>query len=426
MKKTHDISTQTDEEKDFNITVKIPKKRKYSLRDADYFRRLTKRRKDIYTSIENALDDCDSDVPIRFRILDSLMENKTKSILIKKLDKIANVDPCESEYIKIMNYIEAVCRLPLGVYKTLPYTSNSDKSDISDFLSNVKSKLDNVVFGHEDCKNQIVRLLAQWISNPKSEGLVIGIEGPPGSGKTSLVKQGICKLLDLPFGFIPLGGVSDSSYLSGHSFTYVGSRWGRIADVLMECKCMNPILFFDELDKVSNTRYGEEIINTLIHLTDSSQNTHFHDKYFSDAVFNLSKCLVVFSYNDANLINPILRDRMVTIRVEGYKSEDKIEIASKYLLRDLKIKFGFKDEDIYISKDVIKYIIEKTPEESGVRNLKRSLEEVISNINYLLLCKTEDLPLQIPISISKSHVDKFLKICRVKYLDNPSLSHIYI
>ena len=131
------------------------------------------------------------------------------------------------------------------------------------------------VYGHKNSKEQIIRIIAQWVSNPSLKGNCIGIHGSPGVGKTKLIKDGLCKALDLPFVFIPFGGVNDSSYLTGHSFTYEGAIHGKIADSLMKANCMNPIIYFDELDKISDSYRGLEIINTLIHLTDSTQMIHF-------------------------------------------------------------------------------------------------------------------------------------------------------
>ena len=140
--------------------------------------------------------------------------------------------------------------------------------------------------------------MAQQIRNPSCQGGVIALYGPPGTGKTELIKKGIAKAMDKPFIFISLGGAQDSSYLDGHSFTYEGSIYGRIAQALIDAKCMNPIIYFDELDKVSNTDKGQEIINVLIHLTDYTQNSHFMDDYMDGIVVDLSRATFIFSFNE--------------------------------------------------------------------------------------------------------------------------------
>ena len=136
-------------------------------------------------------------------------------------------------------------------------------------------------------------------------GSVFSIVGPMGNGKTTLVKEGIAKMINRPFEFIILGGATDSCYLDGHSYTYEGSIPGKIVDIVKKAKCMNPVIYFDELDKVSETPKGEEIINLLIHLTDFSQNDHFIDKYYNNIPIDLSKALFIFSLNDLEKVNPI-------------------------------------------------------------------------------------------------------------------------
>jgi ATP-dependent Lon protease len=237
--------------------------------------------------------------------------------------------------------------------------------------------------------------------------------------------NGICESLNLPFGFVQLGGISDGSYLVGHSYTYEGSRHGRISEILMKVGCMNPVLYFDELDKISSTRHGEEIVNILIHLTDASQNDKFHDKYFSDIEFDMSKCLIVFSYNNSELINPILKDRMISIKTEGYNHKDKLKIAKEYMLPLILKEFSLNIEDVIIHDEVFNYIINMTEEEKGVRNLKRSLEELVSQINLHKLLKQNIIDkeeLKFPITITQDIIDKFI---RKKEL-NTSLSMMYI
>ena len=151
---------------------------------------------------------------------------------------------------------------------------------------------------------------------------------------------------------------------------------------------MNPVIYFDELDKVSDTPKGEEIIGILTHLTDTSQNSQFHDKYFAEIDFDLSKCLFIFSYNDESKVNPILKDRMYRITTKGYDSKEKIVISKKHLLPSVQQQVLFGEEDIIIPDDVLKYIIDSfTNEEKGVRNLKRCLEIIYTKLNLYRLMK---------------------------------------
>ena len=199
-------------------------------------------------------------------------------------------------------------------------------------MENAKNILDKAVYGMEDAKMQILQVLGQLISNPSSVGTAIALKGPPGTGKTTLIKEGVSKILERPFAFLALGGATDSSFLEGHSYTYEGSVWGKVVDILITSKCMNPIIYFDELDKISETPKGEEITGILTHLTDTTQNDKFHDKYFSNIDFNLSKILFIFSYNDEKKVNPILKDRMYRIETKGYDKKQKVIIARDYLI----------------------------------------------------------------------------------------------
>lgn len=349
-------------------------------------------------------------IPMRFKFLKADIDPSSKALLLAKLDQFQMMHEGSGEYFKLRNWLQATSRIPFGNYFPLPVTPEDSTSKIADFLQDVHKTLDSKVYGHVETKNQILRILAQWISNPGSKGHCIGIQGSPGCGKTSMIKDGVCKALGLPFGFIALGGASDGSFLEGHSFTYEGSTYGKIAEILMKTQCMNPILFFDELDKVSGTRRGDEIIGILTHLTDSSQNERFQDRYFGELDLNLSKSLIVFSYNDESLINPILKDRMITIKVKGYNTKDKLRIAKDYLIPELLSQYKMTSDDVLFSNDIVEYIISKVNEEEGVRNLKRGIEAVISWINMHRYIPPEDgVPITFPVEVTEEHIKKYLR-----------------
>jgi ATP-dependent Lon protease len=263
-------------------------------------------------------------------------------------------------------------------------------------------------------------------------GTSIAIKGPPGTGKTTLVKDGISKILGREFVFIPLGGTGDASYLEGHSYTYEGSSWGKIVQSLINCKCMNPVFYFDELDKLSDTPKGEEIAGILTHLTDTSQNSQFHDKYFAEIDFDLSKCLFIFSYNDESKVNPILKDRMYRIQTKGYNQKQKTNISSNYLLPKIREQVKFTNEDIIIPNETLHYIIDNLcNKEDGVRNLKRCLEIIYTKLNLYRLMKPgtnlfeEEMALKVefPFTVTNNVVDKLIKNDKDKY---SALNSMYI
>ena len=299
---------------------------------------------------------------------------------------------------KYNNWINGLLRIPFGKYKELPITKENTKDEINDYLKKTRKLLDEAVHGHDQTKIQVVQLIAQWISNPQSGGNVIGIQGPMGTGKTTIVKEGIAKAINRPFFFITLGGASDSSFLEGHSYTYEGSTWGRICEVLMQAQCMNPVFYFDELDKVSKTAKGDEIINALIHLTDTTQNTQYQDKYFSGIDIDLSQSVFIFSYNNIKDINPILLDRLVNIKISEFKTEDKLIISKNYLIPGINKKLGIDKQNIVFNDDVIKYIIENFTDEDGVRSLKKCLDSICSKINVFMITGNEEI---LPYEIGK-------------------------
>ena len=263
---------------------------------------------------------------------------------------------------------------------------NNLKNETADYIKNIDKQLDTSIFGQNIAKNEIKRVIAQWI-NGENNGYCLGFEGPPGTGKTSLAKYGISNcLIDndgtaRPFSFIALGGSSNGSTLEGHNYTYVGSIYGKIAEILIDSKCMNPIIYIDELDKISNTDNGRELIGILTHLTDSTQNDQFIDKYFSGIPLDLSRVLFIFSYNDYSKIDSILADRIHRVKFDYLKIPEKIHIMNNYLVPKMLDIIGFETKSIDITEEAILYIIKNYTYEAGVRRLKERVLEILRQIN---------------------------------------------
>lgn len=290
-------------------------------------------------------------------------------------------------------------------------TINTKWSHINKNMDRIDNTLNDAIHGHTTAKRQLKRIIGQWI-NGKQTGYCFGFEGPPGVGKTSLAKKGLAQCLldetdntNRPFAFIPIGGSCNGSTLSGHNYTYVGSTWGRIVDILMDTKCMNPIIFIDELDKVSRSEHGKEIIGILTHLVDSTQNESFQDKYFNGIDLDLSKALFIFSYNDPDSIDRILLDRIHRIKFDHLSVGDKLVIANNYLLPEIYKNVGLKDI-IKLNDEILIYIIEEYTYEPGVRKLKEILFEIISEINLSILQNTSKYK-TIPIEITKDDIKHY-------------------
>jgi ATP-dependent Lon protease len=369
----------------------------------------------------------DSDIPYEKRIIAMKTSDDVKVKAMEKLKALKNNLQGDN---KAQQWLDGLLKIPFGVYKENPILSFKSKfekkinekypdvsvnsenkinlfvdtlkitneapalveewekyqNDKKLYINNVRQILDEAVYGHKEAKIQIERVIAQWI-NGEVKGAVLGLEGPPGTGKTSLAKGGLSKCLKdtddnpRPFAFLPIGGSSNGSTLIGHNFTYVGSTWGRIADVLMTTQCMNPIIFIDEVDKISQTEYGREIVSVLTHLTDPTQNDEFEDKYFAGIKLDLSKALIVFSFNDVSLLDPILRDRITIIKTNSLSLQEKKVIVDDYLFPQILQDVGFDKSEIILPSNIVENIIEEYTFEAGVRKLKEKLFEIVRDIN---------------------------------------------
>ena len=371
----------------------------------------------------------DGEVPYKFRVLGLPIPDSLKASVIRKIDILNEMDPDSGEVHKLKTWVDGFLRVPFGNVVPLPVKFNEDRTKCSKFLSDTQATLDKAVYGMNPAKAQIMQIVAQWIANPSSVGNVIALKGPMGVGKTSFARHGVAEVLKRPFEFFSLGGASDSANFVGHSYTYEGATWGRIADSIMSARCMNPVLYFDELDKVSTTAHGEEIISMLIHLTDRSQNSHFHDRYFAGVDFDLSQCLFVFSFNDESKVHPILKDRMQVITCTGYTAEDKKMILNQYVWPQVLERINMKD-DLTITDEAIKFLIsEYSAEEEGVRVLIRAVETMVTRINLLRIADEKTAKgypfykdIKLPMSITPDDVRALL--VETKQV-NESWRHLY-
>ena len=360
--------------------------------DFSYFKKLSKDLKIKYlgqlSKIKNITG---TQIPFKFKVLNSGMDEDTQALTMYNINKLNQLDNSMGEYSKMKHWIDGILKIPFNTYINLTTNIDSSIQEKKDFLKQAHSKLNEAIYGHDKAKSYILQVMCKWIQNPDSCGNILALQGPMGNGKTTLIKEGVAKAINRPFAFISLGGSSDSSYFNGHAYTYEGSTWGRIIDILIETKCMNPIIYFDELDKVSETSKGEEIIHFLTHITDLSQNSIYKDNYYPGVNIDLSKILFIFSFNDEHKIDKILKDRMQVIHTTGFKLEEKIEIANNYLIPEIYNNYKFTKDNVIIETDILKIIInDYSKNEEGVRNLKRCLDMIVSKINMYYILYDED------------------------------------
>ncbi len=397
--------------------------------ETKYFKRLPVEEQRVILGKLMALREIDHhEKPTRVKIIESSIPDEYKVIALQKMNQLKVGS--DGETGKIKAWLVGFMKIPFGKYTTLPVTINDGPEKCQAFMESAKNRLDECTYGLNDAKMQIMQYLGQIISNPEGAGTVIAIEGPMGTGKTTLVLEGICKILGRPYELIPLGGATDSSIFEGHMITYEGSVWGCIANALMKAKTMDPLFFFDELDKVSDTPKGDEINGVLTHLTDSTQNKAFQDKYFAGIDLDLSRAVFVFSYNDRSKVNRILADRMYTIRTEGYTNVQKGIITKNYLSPSLRRNMRFNDTEVIIPDETIQYIIANYTDEKGVRNLKRCIETIYSKLNLFRLMipgtnlfESEiTLKVEFPFKVTADVVSKLLKSPE----RSMSASHMYL
>ena len=390
------------------------------MNDFKYFQKMDNdTQKKVLSHMEEINSHTKIDKPYRIQLIEADIPTMYKNYALKKINMLKYMRPGDGEYYKVKTWVDGFMKVPFNSHSKIPVSMQDNKiEEIQEFMEDSQKTLDSVVYGLDDAKMQIMQMVGQWIAKPGSVGNAIAIKGPMGTGKTTLIKDGISKILNRPFAFIPLGGATDSSYLEGHSYTYEGSMWGKIVDILINCKSMNPVFYFDELDKVSDTPKGEEIIGILTHLTDTTQNSQFHDKYFSNIDFDLSQALFIFSYNHEEKVNPILKDRMYRIETKGYSNPDKLIIANEYLLPKIRENVNFQKEDIIIPDETLNYInTNLTDGEKGVRNLKRCLETIFTKLNLFRLVKNgtnlfnkdSKLSVEFPFTVTPDVIDKLIK-----------------
>ena len=312
-------------------------------------------------------------------VINKNIPNNIKSLVLEKIEEMKSFN---NEYYKQLTYVKTIVNYPWSSENDDIFfnTLRDNNLEAKKYLTNIDGKLKNLCYGHDEAKQNLLQIIGKWVSNPSSQGYSLGLVGPPGVGKTLLAKS-VSDALDIPFGQITLGGQNDGEILHGHGYTYSGSQPGMIVKKMVEMGKSRCILYFDELDKACS-KHGtlNEITSILIHLTDPNMNKSFQDRFFQGIDFPLNKVIMIFSYNDSSLVDPILLDRIKEIKVSPYTMTDKLNICQDYILPETINNIQF-DKNIKISNDVLKFIIDNYTNEAGVRNIKRYIEDIILKLN---------------------------------------------
>jgi ATP-dependent Lon protease len=413
--KRHNMKKESDIVKRFVKLVTEPVEENTIDDQIDQFKSLTEvKQKQMIEALEKKSSASAAEQPLMFKILSMSLPTETQAMVLNKYNNLQGLDPGSGEYFKLRAWLEKLTSVPFGLYKDIPVKLEDGTDACGAFMDRARRCMVDAIYGQEEAKLQILQFIASKIANPGARGMSLLLVGPPGIGKTSLIKNGIAKALDWPFQFISLGGDSDATTYTGHQLVYESSHCGKIVNSFVAAKSMSMVLMFDELDKISGTPKGEEVQNMLIHLTDPVQNGDFEDKYLSGVPIDLSKVMFVFSGNDITKIDRVLLDRMIVIELQGYSSKEKLAIAEQYLV-PAALKEVNLTEKVGISSEVLQHVIEEyAKEEKGVRQLKRCVEGIIQKINMLRIFNSKDLPFHIkdfslPFVVKKEHIQLFLK-----------------
>lgn len=309
-------------------------------------------------------------VPLRIQVLQSGLPEATRASIFHELER-----DCGEKYT---TWVQRAIRLPLG-----KVCAPSTHGSVSAALENARSILDARVTGHRAAKQEVLKIACQTFLDTSGGGYALGLEGPPGTGKTHFVKNALAPALNRPFVSIPLGGATDVGFLMGSLYVYEGSKEGRLAAGLIEAGCCNPVIHFDEVDKVSTTDRGAEIWNTLIHVIDPTANSALRDRYFHGIDIDFSRCTFVFSYNDASKINPVLLDRIRRVRMDAPSDAERRAIVRDHLVP--RVQARLKGWTGTLSDEAVDVLLQRE-KDGGMRQTERDVDHVLSSARMCALC----------------------------------------
>jgi len=355
-----------------------------------------------------------------------LLKNMPMNVKTLAIEKINEMKLNNNDYYKQFLYVKTLLNFPWpDPNDNLFKVTSSDPLECANYLKEIEKKLTVKTYGHKKIKEQLILQVAKWISNPKSNGCAISLNGPPGVGKTLIAKT-LSEALDIPFVQITLGGQNDGELLHGHGYTYSGAQPGLIIKKILDAGSTRCILYLDELDK-SCAKHGStnEISSILIHLTDPNMNSSFQDRFFQGIDFPLDRLIIMTSYNDRSKVDPILLDRFIELDVKPYNIQDKISIVKNYVIEELKKIIGFPYK-LEMDDLIIKELINDYTVEAGVRDIKRKIELILLKLNKLRLTNELDKLLNIETGtiflnseIVNELIDSTSKIVKKKISSTP-------
>jgi ATP-dependent Lon protease len=367
------------------------------------------------------------DDTLKQKILNLPTTIENKSIILKHYYNMKRSDVNSTEYYKNQIFVDLCISYPWDKKFDINYLLSS--TDIKSFINYIKQSFDKHIYGMENVKNDIINIICKFITNPNSTRNNIALYGQAGIGKSKFFKI-LSEILGIPIKTISLGGIKDSSFFLGHGYVYVESGPGKILQNIIDSKISNPIVYFDELDKVSETDNGKDIYSFLCYLTDPTQNTEFTDHYFYGMKFDLSKVFYVFTFNDIDKIDKILLDRLNVVYVEPPSNHHISIILSEYcipeIIQNIKItkKITFNNNFIELIIKTFEKNIDKTVS-SGIREFYRIIEKIFLQINKEILLGFYDDVYE--IFLNDTLINYYINVINIKLPeDNTSHLHMYI
>ena len=323
---------------------------------------------------------------------DILKSNQPDLIKGKCLQMLREYEDDPENNSTSLTALQMILQLPTEL-KPLPISLENTFEETTAFLQKAWDHMQSQIYGQEKAKSEIIEYLVSKLLTPNPQPRILGLVGPPGVGKTSLAIHGIADVMGVPFYQISVGGLRDVTYFSGSMRCWKGAHQGKFTDILIKEKCLNPVIYIDELDKVSNDT-ALDIYGLLTHVTDSSTNKHIQDHYLGIDL-DLSNVTFIFSYNDPNRLPSPLRDRIKEVNFEPFNGEQKVDIVRNFLLPSCLKEFGLKPTDLVFDDTVIAYAnktfltMSQMGDISGVRYLTKCFQTLIGKIMVNVVCNRD-------------------------------------
>jgi ATP-dependent Lon protease len=314
-------------------------------------------------------------------------------IVLRKILDIQNMHNAHEEKQRHVLWVDTFMKIPFGMYKNVECENNTL------YLQQCKTILDTHIYGLNDAKQNILQIVGKYFSNIDSNeqtGEIIGVEGKSGTGKSLLIEH-MGKILNKPVHSVPLTCISNSSYLNGSDSVYIGSKCGRLVQILIDARTMNPIICLEHIDKI-NPMSSNDILSALYYLLDPTYLSKFQDQYLQGIQIDMSKCTFILTYEDKKAVDPVLLAKMNTkIVLKKYSEKERVQICKQFIYPKVCKQFGINSSDICLSDTNITYILNKyvQKEDEGLHTLRHYLHELVSKLNLKLLNGEISLPYEI-------------------------------